>query len=333
MKSSQITELLRQIRPFDHLSDSQLTQLAGCTTYRRYPGESLLVRHGETTSEIYALLEGGLEVRRQTPFGRFLLARLIPGELAGELCFLDGSPRSGDVATMGDSAVLVLNPEALSDLSDKDLRFSLGLHWAFWRSVAQKLREANDLLADFGSSDDPVAPASAAPEAAAGEDFRVGLEAKRSLFEEQRLSNLEINFLASLSREERYAEGQVLFREGEPGDKLYVVLEGQVRIGKFLPGGGEEALTILGRGEYFGEMALVDQQPRSADARAHEGPVVVLAISADVLSGILDIQKMSSLRLLKILCGLATKRLRDLDEKLVGWFILSEGALNPPELG
>lgn len=332
MKASEISNLLRQVRPFDHFTYAQFEQLSGCTTCRRYPAASVLVRHGETSSEIYALQEGGLEVRRQTPFGEFLLARLMPGEMAGELCFLDGAPRSGDVATMTESSVLVMSPDGLTDICADDLRFSLALHWAFWRSVAQKLRETNELLADFGSSDEPVGGVESEPEPEVTEQFRVGIEAKRSLFEEQRLSNLEINFLSSLSREERYSDGQTLFREGDPGDKLYVVLEGHVRIGKSLPGGGEEALTILGRGEYFGEMALVDRQPRSADARAHEGTVVVLAISADVLSGILDIQKMSSLRLLKILCGLATKRLRDLDDKLVGWFILSEGAANPPTM-
>ncbi len=55
-------------------------------------------------------------------------------------------------------------------------------------------------------------------------DFRVEIGDKRKLFEEQRLSNLEINFLTSLSREIELAPREVVFREGEEGDAMYVVL-------------------------------------------------------------------------------------------------------------
>ena len=65
---------------------------------------------------------------------------------------------------------------------------------------------------------------------------------------------------------------------------MYVVLEGRVMISKYIPGAGEEALAFLERGDYFGEMALIDNQPRSADAKAHDGGAVVLAIPRDVLN-------------------------------------------------
>ena len=72
----------------------------------------------------------------------------------------------------------------------------------------------------------------------------------------------------------------MIFREGEKGNEMYVVLEGRVMISKYIPGAGEEALAFLERGGYFGEMALIDNEPRSADAKAHEGGAVVLVISA-----------------------------------------------------
>jgi len=104
------------------------------------------------------------------------------------------------------------------------------------------------------------------------------------------------------------------------------VLEGRVMISKFIPGAGEEALAFIERGGYFGEMALIDNAPRSADAKAHEGGAVVLAIPREVIEGILDIHKISSLRLLSILCNLVATRLRELDDKVITWFILAGGS-------
>ncbi len=57
---------------------------------------------------------------------------------------------------------------------------------------------------------------------------------------------------------------------GTPATKLYLILEGKVRISRDVPGMGEEALAVLGPGQIFGEMALLDESPRSADARVHE---------------------------------------------------------------
>jgi CRP-like cAMP-binding protein len=70
--------------------------------------------------------------------------------------------------------------------------------------------------------------------------------------------------------EEQYKGGATIFPEGEPGDKFYVIVEGAVRISRIVPGMGEEALAVLRPGNYFGEMSLIDDAPRSATAVCHE---------------------------------------------------------------
>ena len=70
--------------------------------------------------------------------------------------------------------------------------------------------------------------------------------------------------------EEQYRVGATIFSEGEPGDKFYLIVEGAVRISRFVPGMGEEALAVLRPGNYFGEMSLIDDAPRSATAMCHE---------------------------------------------------------------
>lgn len=81
--------------------------------------------------------------------------------------------------------------------------------------------------------------------------------------------------LASMSQVD-LARGQTLFHEGEPGDRLYVIATGKVKLGRRSPDGRENLLSVLGPGEMFGELSLFDPGPRTAtatavaDARLHE---------------------------------------------------------------
>ncbi|HEY4574664.1 MAG TPA: cyclic nucleotide-binding domain-containing protein [Thermoanaerobaculia bacterium] len=321
-----IENLLRRWEIFSHFTDEQLVQLAQCATRDRYPAGSMIVKEGEETQDAYLIESGGVRIQRKTPYGHFSLAALEAGTLFGETSFVDRIPRSGDAVTTADTELITLHPEALSSLMEGDPRFKLALYWAFWKSLSSKLRQTNDNLTRFFSqTGKPPSVEAASPKEATGE-FRVDLASKRKLFQEQKLSSMEINFLATLSRERKYGPSQVIFHEGEMGNEMYVVLEGRVMISKYIPGAGEEALAFLERGGYFGEMALIDNEPRSADAKAHEGGAVVLVISREVLEGILDINKISSIRLLTILCNLVASRLRELDDKIIGWFIIAGGS-------
>jgi CRP/FNR family cyclic AMP-dependent transcriptional regulator len=70
--------------------------------------------------------------------------------------------------------------------------------------------------------------------------------------------------------EEVYKSSATIISEGEAGDKFYLIVEGAVRISRIVPGMGEEALAVLRPGNYFGEMSLIDEAPRSATAVCHE---------------------------------------------------------------
>src|SRR5687768_2491735 len=66
----------------------------------------------------------------------------------------------------------------------------------------------------------------------------------------------------------KYDPDDVVFHEGEQGDCLYLVVDGSVRISKTGRGGKQETLGFIQPGNFFGEMALIDGQPRSAQAMA-----------------------------------------------------------------
>ena len=68
--------------------------------------------------------------------------------------------------------------------------------------------------------------------------------------------------------ETKLKRGEVLFREGDSGDRLYVVLEGKVKLGRTSSDGRENLLAILGPGSMFGELSLFDPGPRSATVTA-----------------------------------------------------------------
>ena len=317
---------LRACDLFAHFSDPQLELIERCVEDLRAPAGTVILKEGEPTAAAYLIARGAVRIQRKTPYGLFTLANLKTGHLFGETSFVDRNARSSDAVATTDCDLLILNPDELTPLLENDQRLTLALYWSFWKSLSSKLRLTNQQLTQFFSQTGrPASTSSSVAKDATGE-FRVDLAAKRKLFQEQKLSSLEINFLASLSKEKQLAPNQVIFSEGEPGDEMYVVLEGRVMISKFIPGAGEEALAFLERGDYFGEMALIDNVPRSADAKAHDGGAVVLAIPREVLEGILDIHKLSSSRLLKVLCNLVASRLRELDEKIIGWFILAGGS-------
>jgi CRP/FNR family transcriptional regulator, cyclic AMP receptor protein len=323
----EILELLRQWEMFSHFSDEQLTQLAACAKLERSPAGTMIVKEGEHSRGVFLLADGEVRIQRKTPYGLFALAALGPGSLFGETSFVDSGPRTGDaITTTTETNLVAFDPGALDRASQADQRLHLSLSWLFWKSLSGKLRQTNQNLTTFFQETGRPAADSPVTHMQAGGELYIDMATKRKLFAEMKLSNLEINFLSTLSREKSFSPHQVIFREGEDAHEMYVALEGRVMISKFIPGAGEEALAFIERGGYFGEMALIDNVPRSADAKAHDEGAVVLAIPREVLEGILDINKVSSLRLLNVLCNLVASRLRELDDKVITWFILAGGS-------
>jgi CRP-like cAMP-binding protein len=86
--------------------------------------------------------------------------------------------------------------------------------------------------------------------------------------------------LASTLRRRRYSKGEVIFHRDDPGSSLFIIGEGSVKIGLVSPEGKELILSLLAEGDSFGELALLDGEPRSADATALE-PSVLMSLQRD----------------------------------------------------
>src|SRR5207245_10628144 len=130
------------------------------------------------------------------------------------------------------------------------------------------------------------------------------------------LAPVELERVAEITRERSYPRNSVILFEDDPGDALYVVAGGQVKVVLIGEDGREVILSVLGQGEFFGEMALIDAEPRAAHVIAMEDSALIVLRREDFQ--ILMTQSPAiALALLKEL----SRRLRRVDEK-VGSLVL-----------
>jgi CRP/FNR family cyclic AMP-dependent transcriptional regulator len=318
---------LRRLPLWSNLTDEQVFKLTHAVFEEVHETGAILFSYRDQGRDLYLLEEGRVAVERPTPYGTFALGEIPPGGLLGEVNFVTLRERSADAVVAEPSRLLRLDAEELDRLTEADPDLAVQLYWCFWRSLARKLRATNEQLREFFTGDTPaenvLALRRTGETGGAPQRVRVEPSDKIRLFREQGLSRSELMTLATFSTEKRFEDGAYLFQEGDEGDEMYVVLEGRARISKYIPGAGEEALAILDRGDFFGEMSMIDGEPRSADARAHGGSLTVLALDQLTVQEVLALDSQASLEFLQLLCRLISHRLREIDEKVIAWRILA----------
>ena len=116
----------------------------------------------------------------------------------------------------------------------------------------------------------------------------------------------ELIYIANCLKEVNLSDSRYIFKDGDIGDSMYFIVKGEVRILK-----GDVELVLLGKGDYFGEKALLDGESRSADAIA-KGDCILLQLNA------IDFEKImySNDRIVKGILGMLSQRLRNANELL-----------------
>ena len=136
------------------------------------------------------------------------------------------------------------------------------------------------------------------------------------------LSPVECAQVLMIGKMRTYRAEDVLFREGDPGDGLYIITEGSVRISKRTPT-GEEALSILESKAFFGEMALIDYSNRAADAIAHSETEVFFVPLAQ-LRELIEAYPPIAIKFLYALCEVLAQRLRETNERYMNVFTIAQ---------
>ena len=149
----------------------------------------------------------------------------------------------------------------------------------------------------------------AAPEKAEVEEQ---MEVLRRIPLFKHLKYKELIQILSIVRTRRAAPGETLLREGHVGEELYITLRGRAEVFK-----GEVRVAQLGAGSHFGEMALIDNAPRSATVRAAD-PTTLLVIDRQNFFGLMRRDSLLAVKLLWAFMQVLSERLRATNEELSG---------------
>jgi CRP/FNR family cyclic AMP-dependent transcriptional regulator len=133
------------------------------------------------------------------------------------------------------------------------------------------------------------------------------------------LTHEELERVSEVCSVESFSRGNQIFSEGAPGDNFYIIVSGGVRIQKKIPKAGSETLRVLKAGEEFGEMALVEEMPRSASAVADED-LQLVCIGKPDLDRLFGEHHSIAVKILKVFCKTMSARLRESSERMIRVF-------------
>lgn len=156
------------------------------------------------------------------------------------------------------------------------------------------------------------------------ESFKDKLKPKRSQTE---MTLSQVNIFGRLSRHElkivehavhvrNYAPNEPIFKQGDPGSGMYIIMDGRVGIFLDIPNQSPKQLSSLGSGDFFGEIALLDESPRTAGAIALENCTIIGFYRPDLMD-ILKIKPRIGGKILMSLSEVLATRLRNTNNALV----------------
>ncbi len=125
------------------------------------------------------------------------------------------------------------------------------------------------------------------------------------------LNEHELEVVRSLANERSYAKTAVVLTEGEMGDSLYMIQSGKVKVVIGDEEGREIILKILGPGDFFGEMSMIDKEPRSASVTTLE-PAIFLVLTHAAFERCVE----QAPRIAKVVMQILAQRVREADRKI-----------------
>lgn len=139
----------------------------------------------------------------------------------------------------------------------------------------------------------------------------------------QGISDTDLRKLADVCEKRQMSEGTTIFIENMPGEALFLISKGIVRVSKMFAEGDEKTLVVLGPEDIFGEMAIVDGLPRSATARVAEDAELISLKKQD-FEKLCKQESGLALQLIMNIVKVFSKRIREANDEyrdMLAWSI------------
>lgn len=231
---------LETIPLFADLPPDVLSKVGQRLVLQHYPQGELVFSLGDPGDSLYVIESGEVKLASETSSGDATVAWLEAGEGFGEMALLTGKTRSVKAQAMTDTNLWVLYKNDYDDLMVEHPAISVALGKVLSERLAEGFREAQ-------------------PRATPTRMREIRLLAD--------LSGAELEDVSRRLQSVERMSGELLFSQGDPGDRLYLIESGSVEVHTATPEGGT-ALSELGAGEVVGETALLTGKPRVATVRA-----------------------------------------------------------------
>jgi len=129
------------------------------------------------------------------------------------------------------------------------------------------------------------------------------------------LAPRDLKEVAVIVHKREYRAGEPVFYQGDPGLGMYIVKDGEVSIAILGKDGNEQVLAVLGEGDFFGELALLDESPRSANAICKTDCTLIGFFRPDLFE-LIDKKNTLGIKIVLKLAEIVAQRLRQTDKEL-----------------
>jgi len=237
------------------------------------------------SQEVLILGEGSVQLSVEAKRGSIAVATVGRGELIGEVDFFEPDPQPLVALASAPSVGYAIGRRALIGAFRYSRTGAAKLMSLCAQGLSRKIRSANEVLNQNLTASDLM------------------VEIRPS-----ELGQLDLARIQSLSVSRSYPAEATVFKEGDESTELFVIREGEVEIVKESATHGPLTLALLRPGDFFGEMAFVDQRPRSATARART-PLAVSVLPAGAVERVLDANLGTAIYLSNAICKIMARRL------------------------
>jgi len=231
-----------------------------------YSMGDIIFNQGDEGDAMYIIYEGEVEITREHGDKDTFLAQLGPGEIFGEMALVDAKQRSASAVATRDTKVIPLTAEFLK----KNIRRDSTFIFQVIETLILRLDQTRTLLGQSAQEPDT---SDEGEEIVANE---VNVLSFLSMF----------RGFADADRYLEFDEGDNVFSEGDPGDLMFMILEGDIEI-CIGEGSSKKILAVMERGDFFGESALITDLPRSATATAVSQSILLPFVRKDLVEGLI----------------------------------------------